>query len=190
MKTSKTRRTWTSIAVAAAPEGPSKSTVVVATRFVIRRRRDNLPFLRAALVSAREAEAVRGFLGGTVLADLWNRMFWTVSVWSSPEAIRTFGSAPSHAKAIRRAKHWAAESQVERWLTSASKVPTFAETAHWFGVPPPHRGLVRRLRPLHPVRASSDPIASRPDHRSTVTPGLQPLPGDQHHDLTKSTQGF
>ena len=49
MKTSKTRRTWTSIAVAAAPEGPSNSTVVVATRFVIRRRRDNLPFLRAAL---------------------------------------------------------------------------------------------------------------------------------------------
>jgi len=181
-------RSWTSNAVATAPEGPSKPTVVVATRFVVRHRRDNLPFLRAALVSAREAEAVPGFLGGTVLADLWNRRFWTVSVWASPEAVRSFGSAPEHAKAMRRAEHWAAESRVERWRTSASEVPTLAETANKFGVPPPRCGLVRRLRPRRPVRAPLDPIASRPDNRSTLAAGRQPPPGQQHHGSTNSTQ--
>lgn len=69
----------TSNAAAAPLDRPTKA-VVVATRFVVRRRRDTLPFLRAALASGREAEAVPGFLGGTVLADLWNRQFWTVSV--------------------------------------------------------------------------------------------------------------
>ena len=128
-------------------EGPSKSTVVVATRFVVRRRRDTVPFLRAALASAREAEVVPEFLGGTVLADLWNKRFWTVSVWASPEVVRSYGSAPAHAKAMGRTEHWAAESQVERWRTSGSEVPTLADIAKRFGVPAPRRGLLRQVRP-------------------------------------------
>ena len=139
-------------------EGPSRSTVVVATRFIVHRRRDTLPFLRAALLSAREAEAVPGFLGGTVLAELWNRRFWTVSVWASPEAVRSYGSAPAHAEAMRRTKDWAAESQVQRWRTSAAEVPTLTETANRFGVPAPGRGLVRQLRPQYlvtPVTSST-----------------------------------
>lgn len=94
----------TSNAAAAPLDRPTKA-VVVATRFVVRRRRDTLPFLRAALASGREAEAVPGFLGGTVLADLWNRQFWTVSVWGSPEAVRSYGSAQAHATAMRRTEH-------------------------------------------------------------------------------------
>ena len=136
-----------------------------------------MPFLRAALVSAREAEAVPGFLGGTLLADLWHRRFWTVSVWASPEAVRSYGSAPAHAEAMRRTEHWAAESQVERWRMPASEVPTLAETAMRFGVPPPRRGLVRRLRPQHPVLAPSDPITPRPGHSSTVAAGPVPPQG-------------
>jgi heme-degrading monooxygenase HmoA len=132
-------------------EGSSQPTVVVATRFIVHRRRDTLPFLRAALLSAREAEAVPGFLGDTVLAELWNRRFWTVSVWASPEAVRSYGPAPAHAEAMRRADGWAAESQVQRWRTSAAEVPTLAETAKRFGVPAPGRGLVRRLRPRGPA---------------------------------------
>jgi hypothetical protein len=63
MKTDNGGTPWTSDAVAAPLDGPSSPTVVVATRFVVRRRRDTVPFLRAALASAREAEAVPGFLG-------------------------------------------------------------------------------------------------------------------------------
>jgi hypothetical protein len=85
------------------------------------------------------------------MAELWNRRFWTVSVWVSPEAVRSYGSAPAHAEAMRRTKDWAAESQVQRWRSSAAEVPTIAETAKRFGVPAPGRGLVRRLRPQHLV---------------------------------------
>lgn len=134
-------------------QGPSTALVVVATRFVVRRRRDTLPFLRAALASGREAEAVPGFLGGTVLADLWNGRFWTVSVWASPEAVRSYGSAPTHTTAMHRTQDWAAEAQVERWRTSAPDIPTLADTAARFGVPAPRSGLVRHLRPQHPVAA-------------------------------------
>lgn len=130
---------------------PSPSTIVVSTRFVVRRKRDTLPFLRTALASGREAEAIPGFLGGTVLADLWNRRFWTVSVWASPEAVRAYGSAPTHATAMSRTQDWAAESQVERWRTTTAKIPTLDETAKKLGVPAPRRGLVRHLRPQHPV---------------------------------------
>ena len=73
VKTDNAGRPWTHDAAGAALDRPSSPTVVVATRFVVRRRRDTLPFLRAALLSAREAEAVPGFLGGTLLADLWHR---------------------------------------------------------------------------------------------------------------------
>jgi hypothetical protein len=132
---------------------PSTHLVVVATRFVVRRRRDSVPFLRAALASGREAEAVLGFLGGTVLADLWNGRFWTVSVWASPEAVRCYGSAPTHTTAMRRTQEWAAEAQVERWRTSVADIPTLADVAVRLRVPAPQRGLVRHLRPQHPVAA-------------------------------------
>ena len=155
---------WTSDAVAAPLQEPSTSTVVVATRFVVRRRRDTIPLLRAALLSAHEAEAVPGFLGGTVLADLWNRRFWTVSVWASPEAVRAYGSASAHATAMRRTEDWAAESQVERWRTAACEVPSLAEVATRLGAPGPPRGLVRRLRPQHPAPAASNPTTPGHDH--------------------------
>jgi heme-degrading monooxygenase HmoA len=147
MTTNNEGRSRTSNPVAPPHQAPSTSTVVVATRFVVRRRRDTLPFLRAALASGREAEAVPGFVGGTVLADLWNGRFWTVSVWASPEAVRSYGSAPTHATAMRRTQDWAAESQVERWRTSIPDIPTLADTADRLGVPAPRRGLVRHLRP-------------------------------------------
>lgn len=187
MNTYNAGKPWRSIPVAAPREGPSRSTVVVATRFVVRRRRDTVSFLRAALASAREAEAVPGFLGGTVLADLWNRRFWTVSVWASPEAVRAYGSAPAHAKAMRRTEHWASESQVERWRTSGSEMPTLGETAKRFGVAAPRRGLLRQLRPQHPVPVPSGPISPRPDHPSVGVAAGHP-PNEQHHGLTGNSQ--
>jgi heme-degrading monooxygenase HmoA len=153
MQTDDDDRQWMSHAIAAPLQRPSNA-VVVATRFVVRRRRDTLPFLRAALVSGREAQAVPGFLGGTVLADLWSRQFWTVSVWASPEAVRSYGSAPAHAEAMRRTEHWAAEAQVERWRTPTCELPSLAETAERFSVPGPRRGLVRQLRPKQPAPTS------------------------------------
>jgi heme-degrading monooxygenase HmoA len=164
------------------------TTVVVATRFVVRRRRHTLPFLRAALASGREAEAVPGFLGGTVLADLRNRQFWTVSVWASPEAVRSYGSAPAHAEAMRRTGHRAAEAQVERWRTHAFQVPSLVETAQRLGVPGPRRGLVRHLRPHELAPAASDSVARGPDHRSTITAGSPP-PLEHHHGSTNGTEG-
>lgn len=162
-------------------------TVVVATRFVVRHRRHTLPFLRAALASGREAQEVPGFLGGTVLADLWNRRFWTVSVWASPEAVRSYGSAPAHAAAMRRTEHWAAEAHVERWRTDALQVPSLVETAEKLGVPGPGRGLVRHLRPNPSVPAASDAIAQDPGHRSAVAAGFPPAP-EQHHAMTNRTE--
>jgi heme-degrading monooxygenase HmoA len=155
-------------------------TVVVATRFVVRHRRHTLPFLRAALASAREAQAVPGFLGGTVLADLWNRRFWTVSVWASPEAVRSYGSASAHAEAMRRTEDWAAEARVERWRTHTFQVPSLVETAMRLGAPGPRRGLVRHLRPDHPPPAASDSATRGPEHGSAVAAAFPPPPDHQH----------
>ena len=171
----------------ATPSPKRGKTVVVATRFVVRHRRHTLPFLRAALASGREAQEVPGFLGGTVLADVWNRRFWTVSVWASPEAVRSYGSAPAHAEAMRRTEHWAAEAQVERWRTDAVQVPSLVETAKKLGVPGPRRGLVRHLRPNPSSTTASDPIAGGPNHRSAVAAGFPPPP-KQHHGVTNRTE--
>ena len=103
MNTDNEDRPWTTNEAATPIEGPSNSTVVVATRFVV--------------------------------------------VWASPEAVRSYGSAPAHAKAMCRTEHWASESQVERWRTSGSEVPTLVDIAKRFGHPAPRRGLVRPLRP-------------------------------------------
>lgn len=165
------------------PSPKPGKTVVVATRFVVRRRRHTLPFLRAALASGREAQAVPGFLGGTVLAELWNGRFWTVSVWARPDAVRSYGSAPAHAAAMRRTEHWAAEAQVERWRTHALEVPSLVETAKRLGVPAPRRGLVRRLRPDHPESAAWHPVARGPDHHPTIATGFPP-PQEPHRGLT------
>jgi hypothetical protein len=117
-----------------------------------------------------------------VLADLWNGQFWTVRVWGSPEAVRSYNSAPAHATAMRRTEHWAAESQVERWRMLACEVPSLAETAKRFGVSGPRRGLVRQLRPKH-LAPTWNPITSEADHSSAVAAGSPPVPG-QHHGWT------
>ena len=121
----------------------------------------HLPFLRAALASAREAEAVPGFLGGTVLADLWNRRFWTVSVWASPGAVRSYGSAPAHAKAMRRTQDWAAESQVERWRTSVRDSHARRDCQE-----------VRRSGATARARAPTPTSTQSPHHRIHPPPGL------------------
>jgi hypothetical protein len=64
----------------------------------------------------------------------------------------------------------------------------FLRAALKFGVPPPRRGLVRRLRPRHPFLTPWDPSAPRPDHRPNVAAGPQPPSGQQHHGLTSNTQ--
>jgi hypothetical protein len=147
-----TKRQETRLGGADPHDDSTKYSVIVATRFVVRRRRDTVPFLRAALVAGREAEAIPGFLGGTIVANLWRREFWTASVWSSPEAVRSYGSAPGHATAMRRTQDWASDARVERWRTSGSEVPSLADIAEKLGAPTSPRGLVRRLhagpRPL------------------------------------------
>jgi hypothetical protein len=81
MKTYNDDAQWTSNAVAAPLEGPSESTVVVATRFAVRRRRDTMVSLRAALASAREAEA-------PAHAKAMRPVLTTVPLWSTREANR------------------------------------------------------------------------------------------------------
>lgn len=142
-----TKRHGTRIGGDAPHDHSTKSSVIVATRFVVCRRRDTVPFLRAALVAGREAEAMTGFLGGTIVADLWRREFWTVSVWASPSAVRSYGSAPGHATAMRRTQDWASDARVERWRTSGSEVPSLIDIAEKLGAPTSPRGLVRRLHP-------------------------------------------
>jgi hypothetical protein len=81
----------------------------IATFLPVKRWVNVLPFLRmSSRVSAqlRETEVVRFGLK----TNIPKKQFWTLSIWQSREAMRTFIGAEPHATAMKKFAQWAGDA--------------------------------------------------------------------------------
>ena len=95
------------------------------SRLVLRRYRDVPAFLRLSMRLHREAARAPGCVGVGLRAEVRRRTFWTASLWTDPQAIRSFVASPTHRRAMTTFADRMHSSAFETW--SSSRPPTWSE---------------------------------------------------------------
>ena len=90
-------------------ETKGKEFLCVATYLPVRRWRHLLPFLRMTSKVMNQLKKSEGAIRYTVKADFPKKRFWTLSIWSSKDALRRFVMSEPHATAVRKFSEWAGE---------------------------------------------------------------------------------
>ena len=100
--------------------------VVSITRLRVRSWRYMLPFLVRALQSGWQAKASAGNLAVSVLRQS-QRTFWTRTVWTSEEAMKSFMLSGRHRLVMRRLLDWCDEAAVVHWVQDSPEPPAWLE---------------------------------------------------------------
>ena len=85
-----------------------------------------VPFLFQAARSALQAKGARGNLSVAVLRDA-RRAFWTCTIWTDEEAMRSYASADPHARIMRNLAEWCDEASVVHWRQDGPGAPSWSE---------------------------------------------------------------
>jgi heme-degrading monooxygenase HmoA len=85
-----------------------------------------LPFLVRALQSGWQAKTSDGNLAVSVLRQP-QRTFWTRTVWSSEEAMKSFMLSGTHRLVMRMLLEWCDEAALVHWVQDSSAPPAWTE---------------------------------------------------------------
>lgn len=99
--------------------------VVTGTRLQARRWRF-VPFMRASMASAKQAEQAPGFLGGTLLKDK-RRAYWTITLWRDRESMSAFRNSGAHEEAMASIQELAEGFVSCTWEQDHHRMPTWPE---------------------------------------------------------------
>ena len=154
---------------------------VSSTRLVVRLRA--LPaFFRSVEAVQRELRRAEGFLGGALLAEP-RLVFWTLTAWDGPRAMRAFRDGGVHARVMPLLAEVGAEAAYVGWWQDEATLPPWEEVHRRFlaaatftpvarpnrrhrerRIPPPRFGLPRPLPPAvaTDTPATLDPPPTRP----------------------------
>lgn len=99
---------------------------VSATRLRVRASWFVPPFLLMSLRAKAQAEFSPGFLGGALVTDT-GRVYWTVTIWETEDAMRAYRNGGVHAKAMRKVASWCDEAAVATWSQDGKGVPSAQE---------------------------------------------------------------
>lgn len=88
--------------------------IVSVTRLRLRSWRQVAGFMRHTAASLRQAVGAAGFLDGRLLAAR-RFTFWTVTRWSSDDAMRQWKATGAHGRAMPFLMEWCDEASVARW---------------------------------------------------------------------------
>ena len=137
------------------------------TRLRVRFVRYVPAFVWKTFLSQRQVVRAPGFLGGSLLLDA-HRTFWTLTIWESERAMKTFrGSAP-HAQVMPRLVEWCDEASYAHWTPTDASVPTWPEAyEHLVG-----EGRLSRV--AHPSRDHDARQFAKPRLRPLIAKDLKP----------------
>jgi len=79
-------------------------------------------FFLQAFRTARQAQAASGNLAVAILNDE-HRTFWTCTVWSEQESMRSYMSTEPHRSVMRKLAHWCDEASVVHWEQDSQELP-------------------------------------------------------------------
>jgi hypothetical protein len=97
--------------------------VVMASRLEVRSLRQVPGFFLASLSLWRQALRSPGAVGASLEADLLHRTFWTLSAWTSKEALDTYAGTDPHRRTIARKRAVMRESTFTFWTVPTTGLP-------------------------------------------------------------------
>ncbi|GGG94432.1 DUF3291 domain-containing protein [Silvibacterium dinghuense] len=135
--------------------------LISVTRLRIRSPRFLPSFAVYTLRSLLQARKAGGFVAGALLPDR-ERTFWTMTLWQSEEAMRTFMSSGAHRQAMPKLMHWCDEAAVVRWQQAEAALPGWGEADRRL------RAEGRASKVLHPSADHEDLSYRAPSARGVV----------------------
>jgi hypothetical protein len=108
---------WTATTSARPADG---SVTVMASRLELRRRRDVVSFLAAALRIRRQMLGSPGALGLSLIARPLHRTFWTLSAWQDQAALSAAAGRQPHRQIMTRFRPRMAGSNFVTWTAPAT----------------------------------------------------------------------
>ena len=100
--------------------------LVSITRLRVRSWRYLLPFLFYAMRSSRQAKVAEGNLAASLLRDAHN-VYWTRTVWTTEEAMKSFMLTGSHRQVMSHLLEWCDEAAVVHWTQESNRQPDWQE---------------------------------------------------------------
>ena len=97
--------------------------VVSGTRLQARRWKA-VPFLRLSMAAGRQAEQAEGFVGGALLKDR-RRVYWTVTLWESEDAMRAYRDSEPHKTIMTRLGELSEGFASTRWTQESTVLPSW-----------------------------------------------------------------
>lgn len=125
-------------------ETASATTTVVVTKLTARGLRGVRGVVRQTGAVVADCQSVAGFLGGRLAVDP-RGLLWTLTVWESPAALRTF--AALHAPVAAGIDVVASNSDITAFRHPGSDVPTWAAAAQRTTLGRPRLALQRAIAP-------------------------------------------
>jgi hypothetical protein len=119
------------------------------TRLRVRSWRYLPAFIYFSIRSSRQAKAAEGNLAVSLLRDA-NHAFWTRTVWTTEQAMKSFMLTGPHRQVMRHLLEWCDEAAVVNWMQDSPAEPDWQEA---------HRRLQqqgRRSKVNHPSRAQDE----------------------------------
>ena len=110
---------WTTPAAREVPAG--QDIVVLGSRFELRSASRSPAFLGYALRIWLQARRSPGIIGLSLRAQPLRATFWTLSAWSSQEALRDFARADPHRSIVARVRPWAKTAVLRTWTIPAGQ---------------------------------------------------------------------
>jgi hypothetical protein len=96
------------------------------TRLRVRFVRYIPAFVWKTLLAQRQVMRAPGFCGGRLLVDA-SRTFWTLTLWESEQAMKTFRGSGAHARVMPRLLEWCDEASYAHWIPANASVPDWPE---------------------------------------------------------------
>jgi quinol monooxygenase YgiN len=106
------------------PQGGAKVQFVSITRLRLRSLRFLPAFILHTRLSLRQARRAPGCRDVQVRKTR-GLAFWTLSVWDSEDAMKTFRRSGAHARAMPKLAHWCDEAAVTHWAHDAALLPSW-----------------------------------------------------------------
>lgn len=96
------------------------------TRLRVRSWRFLPGFFIQTFRSAQQAKNAQGNLAVSVLREAQNT-FWTATLWTDEQAMKSFVIAGVHRRAMRSLLEWCNEAAVVHWMQEAAQLPSWEE---------------------------------------------------------------
>lgn len=102
--------------------GAGPDAQVMSSRFELKTAWRSPQFLIYSLRLWRQARRSAGILGVSLRAQPLAGVFWTLSAWTSRQALTTFAGTDPHAAALTRIRPWMRDSTFRFWSVPAGDI--------------------------------------------------------------------